>query len=96
MPSSGHDLFAALLVGGHVVLAEHQVDHVARDQADGDEHDDAGQHQRGQQRQQSTGEIGAHQRRPGSVIGLSPAARGACGLPACRAFDLAVWLFEDL
>ncbi|MNM82775.1 hypothetical protein D3C81_948150 [compost metagenome] len=67
-------VIAGARIGADVVLAQHQVDHVARHQPRDDEHDDAGEDQRRQQRQQAAQEIGAHGRPPcvGPDCGVAP------------------------
>ena len=43
-----------------VVLRHHQIDHVARDQADGDEDDDAGEEEGGDEEEEAAEEVGPH------------------------------------
>ena len=56
----GDQLIAAELVGGDVVLAEHQVDDAARNEAHRHEHDEAREEQRRDQRQQAAHDVGLH------------------------------------
>ena len=56
----GDQLVAAELVGRDVVLAQHQVDDAARNEAHRHEHDEAREEQRRNQRQQAAHDIGLH------------------------------------
>jgi hypothetical protein len=63
-----NELVAAELVGGDVVLGEHQVDDAARNEAHRREHNEARKEQRRNQRQKAAHDIGLH--RPLSAGGF--------------------------